>query len=40
MRTHALLIAGRRLATVLASYREALGREERRQVRDRQRLLF
>ena len=37
MRAHSILIASRRLATALAAYREALGREERRQVRDRQR---
>jgi hypothetical protein len=30
MRAHGLLIAGHRLATALAAYREALGREERR----------
>jgi hypothetical protein len=37
MRAHAILIACRRLATTLAAYREALGREERRQRRDLQR---
>jgi hypothetical protein len=30
MRAHGLLVAGHRLATALAAYREALGREERR----------
>jgi hypothetical protein len=37
MRAHSILIASRRLATALAAYREALGREERRQLRNLQR---
>jgi hypothetical protein len=37
MRAHAILVALRRLATTLAAYHEALGREERRHVRERQR---
>ena len=37
MRAHAILVALHRLATTLAAYREALGREERRRVRERQR---
>jgi hypothetical protein len=37
MRAHAILVASRRLATALAAYREALGREERRHVRERER---
>jgi hypothetical protein len=37
MRAHSILIASRRLATALAAYCEALGREERRQVRNLQR---
>ena len=39
MRAHGILVAAHRLATALAAYREALGREERRQHRDRQRSL-
>lgn len=37
MRAHAILVASRRIATTLAAYREALGREERRHLRLRQR---
>lgn len=37
MRAHAVLAAARRLSTTLAAYREALGREERRRVRDQER---
>jgi len=37
VRAEAILVAMRRLATTLASYREALGREERRLIRERQR---
>jgi len=37
MRAHAILVASRRLATALAAYREALGREERRLVREQER---
>ena len=40
MRAHAILVAMRRLATVLASYREALGREERRNVREQRAIPF
>jgi predicted metallopeptidase len=36
MRAHAILVASRRIATTLAAYHEALGREERRHVRKRQ----
>jgi hypothetical protein len=37
MRAHAVLVAGHRLATSLAAYREALGREERRVLKDKDR---
>ncbi len=37
MRAHAVLVAGHRLATSLAAYREALGREERRLLKDKDR---
>jgi hypothetical protein len=40
MRAHAILVAARRLGTALASYREALGREERRRIRDDRRIPF
>ncbi len=39
MRAHAILVTSHRLATCLAAYRQALGREERRLLRDRQRSL-
>ena len=34
MRAHSILVASRRLATALAAYREALGRDERRSRRE------
>jgi predicted metallopeptidase len=37
MRAHAILVATRRLATALAVYRETLGREERRHIREQKR---
>lgn len=37
MQVHAMLVAGRKLAATLASYREALGREEGRRIRERDR---
>ncbi len=37
MRAHAVLVTTHRLATALAAYREALGREERRLLKDKYR---
>jgi len=40
MRAHGVLVAAHRLATALAAYREALGKEERRTRRQQDRLPF